>query len=458
MRIIILGTAYPYRGGLAAFNERLAREVLAEGENTQKGESANQENDEVEVLTFTMQYPDFLFPGKTQYSDDPAPKDLTIRRVMNSINPLSWIRTGRMIRRMQPDLLIIKFWIPLMAPCLGTIARIAKRGGKKIKNRGEISESSEVSGGRGVSESSESRESRGVSGNSEMRESRGVSGNSEMRESRGVSGNREVSGGRVCKRVRVVSVLDNVIPHEPKPWDGVLIRYFIRSVDGFVAMSESVRQDCLRFISKKHPKTVALCPHPLYDNFGEIVDKTEARKQLGLPETGKILLFFGFIRDYKGLDLLLRAYADARLQNEQVHLVVAGEFYNNSETYYALEKELGLKQPVIWRTEFIPDEQVRVYFSAADLIVQPYKTATQSGVTQIAYHFRKPMLVTNVGGLAEIVPNGKVGYVTAVDPQAIADALADFCAREDSECFRTGIEEERQKYSWSRMLQTIKGL
>lgn len=374
MRIVILGTAYPYRGGLAAFNERLAHEALAVG-------------DQVEVLTFTMQYPNFLFPGKTQYSDDPAPKDLRIRRVMNSINPLSWLRTGRMIRRMKPDLLIIKFWIPLMAPCLGTIARIAKRGG-----------------------------------------------------------------------VRVVSVLDNVIPHEPKPWDGVLIRYFIRSVDGFVAMSESVRQDCLRFISKKHPKRVELCPHPLYDNFGEIVDKAEARRQLGLPEMGKILLFFGFIRDYKGLDLLLRAYADARLQNEQVHLVVAGEFYNNSEKYYALEKELGLKQPVIWRTEFIPDEQVRVYFSAADLIVQPYKTATQSGVTQIAYHFRKPMLVTNVGGLAEIVPNGKVGYVTAVDPQAIADALADFCAREDSECFRQEIEEERQKYSWSRMLQTIKSV
>ena len=374
MRIVILGTAYPYRGGLAAFNERLAKEALASGE-------------EVEVLTFTMQYPDFLFPGKTQYSDDPAPKDLTIRRVMNSINPLSWIRTGRMIRRMQPDLLIVPFSIPLMAPCLGTIARIAKRGG-----------------------------------------------------------------------TRVVSVLHNVIPHEPKPWDSVLIRYFIRSVDGFVAMSESVRHDCLRFISKKHPKQVAFYPHPLYDHFGALMDKTEARKQLGLPETGKILLFFGFIRDYKGLDLLLRAYADARLQNEQVHLVIAGEFYNNSEKYYTLEKELGLKQPVIWRTEFIPNEQVRVYFSAADLIVQPYKSATQSGVTQIAYHFRKPMLVTNVGGLAEIVPNGKVGYVTEVNPQAIADALADFCAREDSECFRAGIEEERQKYSWSRMLQTIKSV
>ncbi len=375
MRIVILGTAYPYRGGLAAFNERLAHEALAAG-------------DAVEILTFTLQYPDFLFPGKTQYSEDPAPADLSIRCVMNSVNPLSWVRTGRLIRRMHPDLLIIKFWIPLMAPCLGTIARIAKRGG----------------------------------------------------------------------RTRVVSVLDNVIPHEPKPWDSLLIRYFIRSEDGFVAMSESVRKDCLRFIGSKHSKNVALCPHPLYDNFGEAVDKQEACRQLGLPEEGTILLFFGFIRDYKGLDLLLRAYADKRLQNERVHLVVAGEFYNNSEKYYALEKELGLSQPVIWRTAFIPDEQVRLYFSAADLIVQPYKTATQSGVTQIAYHFRKPMLVTNVGGLAEIVPNGKVGYVTEVDPQAIADAMADFCSREDPECFRTGIEEERKKYAWSRMLQTIKSV
>lgn len=395
MRIVILGTAYPYRGGLAAFNERLAREAQTAG-------------DEVEILTFTMQYPDFLFPGKTQYSDDDAPKDLCIRRVMNSINPLSWIRTGRLIHRMRPDLLIIKFWIPLMAPCLGTIARISKRGGS----------------------------------------------------------------------IRVVSVLDNVIPHEPKVWDSLLIRYFIRSVDGFVAMSESVRRDCLRFLSKKQSATkaenssstpssslsaksskqVALCPHPLYDNFGEIVDKMEARRRLDFPLTGKILLFFGFIRDYKGLDLLLRAYKDERLQNEQVHLVVAGEFYGNADKYYALERELNLTQRVIWRTAFIPDEQVRVYFSAADLIVQPYKTATQSGVTQIAYHFCKPMLVTNVGGLAEIVPNGKVGYVTSVDPKAIADALADFCSREDSDCFRTGIEEERKRYSWSRMLQTIKSV
>ena len=370
MRVIILGTAYPYRGGLAAFNERLARQFQTEGH-------------EVEILTFTMQYPDFLFPGKTQYSDAPAPKDMRIRRVMNSINPFSWIRTGRMIRSMHADLLIIKFWIPLMAPCLGTIARIARRGG-----------------------------------------------------------------------TRVVSVLDNVIPHEPKPWDKPLIRYFIHSVDRFVAMSDSVRSDCSKFLDTKHPQPIAFCPHPLYDNFGEPLPKDEARQQLGIDPNAICLLFFGFIRDYKGLDLLMRAYADPRIDKDKVRLVVAGEFYNNGQQYTDLEQQLGLQGKILWHTNFIPDDKVRVYFSAADLIVQPYKTATQSGVTQIAYHFCKPMLVTHVGGLAEIVPNGKVGYVTDVDPKAIADALLDFC-QQPPEHFAAGIAEEKQKYAWSRMTDAI---
>ena len=370
MRIIILGTAYPYRGGLAAFNERLARQFQAEGH-------------EVEILTFTMQYPNFLFPGKTQYSDAPAPMDLHIRRVMNSINPFSWIRTGRLIRSMHADLLIEPTWIPLMTPCLGTIARIARKGG-----------------------------------------------------------------------IRVVSILHNVIPHEPRPWDKPLLRYFIHSVDHFVALSDSVRDDCLSLLAKGQKKSVIVSPHPIYDNYGKPMDSLEARRQLGLPLEGKILMFFGFIRDYKGLDLLLQAYADPRLKNENVHLVVAGEFYNNADKYYALEQSLGLSGRVLWHTNFIPDEQVRVYFSAADLIVQPYKTATQSGVTQIAYHFSKPMLVTHVGGLAEIVPNGKVGYVTDVDPKAIADALLDFCGQPTGH-FAAGIEEEKQKYAWSKMTAAI---
>lgn len=373
MHIVILGTAWPYRGGLATFNERLAREFIAEGHS-------------VDILTFTLQYPDFLFPGKTQYSDSPVPHDLHIKRVMNSISPFSWIKTGRMIRKLNADLLIIKFWTPLMAPCLGTIARIARKKG-----------------------------------------------------------------------TRVISILDNVIPHEPKPWDKILIRYFVRSVDGFVAMSESVLRDCELFDTHK-PKT--LTPHPLYDNFGMAVTQSQAQKELHLDPQYTYLLFFGFIRDYKGLDLLLKAFREVKSSpaGKNVKLLVAGEFYNNSEQYYRLEKELGLEGEVIWRTDFIPDDQVRFYFSAADLIVQPYKSATQSGVTQIAYHFEKPMLVTRVGGLAEIVPDGKVGYVCDTDPTSVADALTRFVSmdkKQRDELFTHNIQEEKKKYGWDKMAEAI---
>lgn len=383
MNIALLGTAYPYRGGLAAFNERLAREFMAEGH-------------EVQIFTFTMQYPDFLFPGKTQYSDSPAPQDLKITRTMNSIAPWSWWKTARLLKKHKIDVLVIKFWIPLMAPCLGTIARLARRRG-----------------------------------------------------------------------IQVVSVLDNVIPHEPHFWDKWLIRYFIGSVNRFVAMSESVRQDCLKFLPAGKHDRVTLSPHPLYDNFGEAVEKSVARKELGLPEDKTILLFFGFIRDYKGLDVLMRAYAEAlhnkqqpRLAAQDLLLVVAGEFYNNGEQYKQLEQELGLASTIAWHTDFIPDERVRLYFSAADLIVQPYKTATQSGVTQIAYHFERPMLVTNVGGLAEIVPDGKVGYVCPVDSHAIAEALVRFAempADEREKQFKANIQTEKKKYAWSVMAAAILG-
>lgn len=372
MRIGIVGTTWPYRGGLAAFNERLARQFMAEGH-------------EVQIFTFTMQYPDFLFPGKTQYSEAPEPSDLSISRTVNSISPFSWLRTVRAIRRAGVELIVIKFWIPLMAPCLGTIARLCRRRG-----------------------------------------------------------------------IRVVSILDNVIPHEPHFWDKWLIRYFIRSVDRFIAMSDSVREDCLKFLPASRHDCVALSPHPLYDNFGQPVSKTEARQFLGLPQDQTILLFFGFIRDYKGLDLLMKAYK--KVKNEHLLLVVAGEFYNNGEQYKELERELDLEGMIAWHTDFIPDDKVRYYFSAADLIVQPYKTATQSGVTQIAYHFERPMLVTNVGGLAEIVPSGKVGYVCEVSEESVAKAIGHFVSQDPQlreAQFKENIQNEKQKYAWSNMTKLI---
>ena len=369
MKILIVGPAWPYRGGIADFDERIAREYIKKG-------------DEVEIFTFTLQYPSFLFPGKTQYSPDPRPEDLDIKRKVNSINPFNWIKVGRELKKKNADLLIIKFWLPLMAPCFGTIARIVKGNGK----------------------------------------------------------------------TKVVSILDNIIPHEHRPGDKILSKYFVSSIDAFIAMSKSVYDD-LKSLNDKKP--CLLSPHPIYDNFGTAVSREEAIGSLGLDPSAKYMLFFGFIRDYKGLDILLKAIADERIKNSDVKLIVAGEFYNNSETYFELEKQLGLEGKIIWRTDFIADEQVKNYFCASDIIVQPYKTATQSGVTQIAYHFEKPMLVTNVGGLPEIVPNGKVGYSVEPNETVIADAINDFYSNDRYAEFVENIKEEKKKYSWDRMLENV---
>ena len=369
MKILIVGPAWPYRGGIADFDERIAREYIKKG-------------DEVEIFTFTLQYPSFLFPGKTQYSPDPRPEDLDIKRKVNSINPFNWIKVGRELKKKNADLLIIKFWLPLMAPCFGTIARIVKGNGK----------------------------------------------------------------------TKVISILDNIIPHEHRPGDKILSKYFVSSIDAFIAMSKSVYDD-LKSLNDKKP--CLMSPHPIYDNFGTAVSREEAVGSLGLDPSAKYMLFFGFIRDYKGLDILLKAIADERIKNSDIKLIVAGEFYNNSETYFELEKQLGLEGKIIWRTDFIADEQVKNYFCASDIIVQPYKTATQSGVTQIAYHFEKPMLVTNVGGLPEIVPNGKVGYSVEPEAKVIADAINDFYSNGRYAEFVENIKEEKKKYSWDRMLENV---
>ena len=365
---MILGSAYPLRGGLAAYNERLARAYLQNG-------------DDAEIVTFSLQYPGFLFPGKTQYSSEAPPTDLKITARLNSVNPLSWIKTGKTIRRQKPDLLIIKFWLPFMGPSLGTVARIVR------KNR----------------------------------------------------------------HTKIISILDNIIPHEKRPGDIALARYFVKYVDGFVAMSDEVMNDLSRFDTEK-PR--AFCPHPLYD-FGKLRSKAEARKALGLETEEKYILFFGFIRDYKGLDLLLKAMADKRLKEKDIRLVVAGEFYTDDKPYFDMIEQLKIGERVIMSNDFIPDSKVADYFNAADLVVQPYKDATQSGVTQIAYHFEKPMITTNVGGLAEIVPDGRVGYVVNPDEKEIADAVDKYFEEKKEKEFADNIKIEKQKYSWERMLETI---
>ncbi len=369
MKIVIVGTAYPYRGGIAAFNERLAQQFEKEGYR-------------VEVYTFTLQYPNFLFPGKTQYSTEEDHSGLTIYRKVNSCNPLNWIKVGRKLKKLKPDVLIMKFWLPFMAPCLGTIAKIVRRNG----------------------------------------------------------------------HTKMVAVLDNVIPHEHRIGDKMLVRYFVRSVDNFVAMSKSVLED-LRMFDKEKPQ--AFCPHPLYDHYGILLDKAVAKQQLSLDEQTHYVLFFGFIRKYKGLDLLIEAFKDERLKAMNVKLLVAGEFYGDPAPYMQQISDLGLSDRIVLRTDFIPDTEVNRYFSACDIVAQPYRTATQSGVTQVAFHFNKPMLVTNVGGLAEIVPHGKIGYVVPTDVQAIADALVDYFSQQREEEFTRNVAIEKTKYAWENMSKSI---
>jgi D-inositol-3-phosphate glycosyltransferase len=371
-RIVILGTAYPYRGGLAVYNERLAKAFQDEGAT-------------VSIETFTLQYPNFLFPGKTQYADWEAPNNLYIEQSVSSINPINWIKVGRKIKKQKPNVLIIKYWLPFMAPCFGTIARIVRKN----------------------------------------------------------------------KHTQVISILDNIIPHEKRIGDMQFSRYFSKNVDAFVGMSKSVLNDLNIFDTKK-PR--AFCPHPLYDNFGVKVERETAIEKLNLDSEFRYILFFGLIRDYKGLDWLIEAFADARLRNFPVKLIIAGEFYTDEEKYNHLIDKYQLLDCIELHNRFVPDPEVGLYFGAADIIAQPYKTATQSGVTQIGYHFEKPMLVTNVGGLAEIIPDQKVGYVVEPNPKAIADKLVDFFENHRSAEFVENLLEEKKKYAWSTMTGTIEYL
>ena len=367
--VVILGSAHPLRGGLANYNHRLAKAYMDQGKK-------------VKIITFSLQYPNFLFPGKTQYSEEAAPENLDIEVSLNSINPLSWVKVGRYIKKLKPSLLIIKFWIPFMGPSLGTVARIARKN----------------------------------------------------------------------KITKVVSIIDNIIPHEKRIGDRLLARYFVKYVDGFISMSESVMADLKTFTTTK---PAIFTPHPVYDNFGSKIPKTDARNQLELKTEGDYLLFFGFIRDYKGLDLLLLAMADDRIRKMGIKAVIAGEFYTDRAPYDIIIEENALQDSVILATDFIPDSRVGLYFSAADLVVQPYKDATQSGVTQVAYSFEKPMVVTDVGGLSEIVPHGHAGYVVDVDPKAIADAIVDFYSQNREKEMVEFCSGEKLKYSWETMLEKI---
>jgi len=370
-KVIIIGPAHPLRGGLATFNQRLAKEF-------------NDEGHDCSIYSFSLQYPSFIFPGTTQYTKEPAPENLTIHTVINSINPFNWIKVGNRLKKEKADLIIVRFWLPLMGPALGTILR---RVGKN-------------------------------------------------------------------KHTKIVCIADNIIPHEKRFGDKPFTKYFLKSCDAFITMSEKVMSD-LRLFEKTKP--VQLVSHPLYDNFGAIVSKEEAREKLKINSEESIILFFGFIRKYKGLDLLFEAMADDRIKKAGIKLLVAGEFYEDAKQYTEQIEQSGIKDQLILRTDFIQDSEVKYYLCAADVVIQPYRNATQSGVTPLAYHFEKPMVVTNVGGLPALVPDGKVGLVVEPNPAAIADGILKFYQLGEN-YFIPHLRSEKEKYSWANLVKAIQHL
>jgi len=373
-KIIIIGPAHPLRGGLASYDERLAKEFTLLGYDTT-------------IYTFSLQYPDFLFPGTTQYSSEPAPPGIKIKICINSINPVNWIKIGNELKKLKPDIIVVRYWLPFMGPCLGTILRRVKKN----------------------------------------------------------------------NNTKVVCIADNILPHEKRPGDMMFTKYFLKPVDAFITMSEKVLTDLKRFVENKPAQFV---PHPLYDNFGEKISKEEARKKLGININDKIILFFGFIRKYKGLDILFKAVHILKTRKTQIgdlKFLIAGEFYEDRTSYIDLINELGIKDDLILRTDFIPDSEVKYYVCAADCVVQPYRNATQSGVTPLAYHFEKPMIVTNVGSLPALVPDKKAGLVAEPNPENIAEKILNYFQLGE-DYFLPHLREEKKKYSWSNMVKAIIGL
>jgi glycosyltransferase involved in cell wall biosynthesis len=375
--VIIVGPAWPLRGGLASFDQRLCKAFIEAGHTCS-------------IYSFSLQYPGFLFPGTTQYSTDPPPEGFEIQTVINSVNPLNWLVTGRRLQKEAADLIVVRYWLPFMGPALGTILRRARTNGK----------------------------------------------------------------------TKIVAITDNILPHEKRAGDRLFTKYFLKSCDAFVTMSDGVLDDLRKFEKHKPARTVI---HPLYDNFGPIIPKATARtflnEKLGLPvgPGEKIILFFGFIRKYKGLDILLRAMAEPEIKSSGIRLLVAGEFYEDRDRYTQLITELNLSDRLILNTDFIPDAEVQYYLCAADAVVQPYRHATQSGVTPLAYHFEKPMIVSDAGSFAKQVLHEKTGLVTPAEPAPLAHAILRFYELGE-EYFIPHLRIEKEKYSWTTLVNTILSL
>ncbi len=367
-RIVIVGPAYPLRGGIAQFNESLCASLSANGVPCS-------------IVSFYLQYPAILFPGKSQKTEGTAPANIEIHEWLSSINPLSWAASAKRIAAMKPSHVIIRFWLPFMGPALGTLARFLSKKG-----------------------------------------------------------------------IVVIGLVDNAIPHEARPMDRSLSAWFFRHCNAFVALSQNVASQ-LKAIAPGKP--IHVHPHPVYDIFGESIPMNEAREKLNLHPTDPYVLFFGFVRKYKGLDLLLQAFAERQVRDTGARLLIAGEFYDDKLPYQQMMERLGIANRVEIRDSYIPDHEVKNYFCTANIIAQTYRNATQSGVTQIAYQFGRPMLVTNVGGLPEIVENGVTGFVAEPNHKAIAHAIERFFTEQREADFAKAVGARKHTFSWQHFTESL---
>ncbi|MDR1882943.1 MAG: glycosyltransferase [Prevotella sp.] len=364
MRIAILSPFYPYRGGLAQLNARLYTELS--------------KRNEVKAFTFTTLYPDFLFPGKTQYVvEGDTATVIDSDRVLNSVNPLTYIRTAAHINKYAPDLLVIPYWMSFLAPAFGSVCLFLDR------------------------------------------------------------------------KTKIVSLVHNAIPHERRFVDKSFTRFFFNRCDAFIVMSEPVRQDLL---SLKKNARILLQPHPVYDQYAERTDKAAACGKLGIKDDGKNLLFFGLIRDYKGLDILVKAM---EMLDSSYRLIIAGESYGSFDKYTKLIDQSTYKDNIIVMEQYIPDDMVPILFSAADVLVLPYRSATQSGVVALACQMELPVIATNVGALGSAVESSRTGLVVPRPvPGDIARGIKDFFGS-DMEVYKDNLKREKKRLSWDNFTGSI---
>ncbi|MEO6301851.1 MAG: glycosyltransferase [Bacteroidia bacterium] len=368
LKIFIIGPAYPLRGGPAQFNENLCAELNKAGHNAQ-------------IISYSLQYPNFLFPGSTQFeTSGQAPAGIKIHTLINTVNPFNWFKVARFIKKEKPDFILFRYWLPFFGPALGTIGRLVR------------------------------------------------------------------------SKTKVLALTDNIIPHEKRFGDKLFTKYFVNSCHGFIAMSKIVLNDISKFSDNKNK---AYSPHPMYETYGPAVSVEEAREKLNLNNNDKIILFFGLIRHYKGLDLLMEAMAHPQIKKENIKLLIAGEFYEDKQPYLDLIEKHGLKGQVILHDKFIANDDVRYYFCASNLVAQTYRNATNSGVTMVGYFYEKPMLVTGVGGLTEIVPNEKCGYVVDLSIPKISEKILDYFSQNKEAEFTNNVRIEKKKYEWREFIRVL---